>query len=448
MFSKILIANRGEVAVRIIRTCKELGIATVAVHSEPDADALHVRLADESVCLGPAPAAKSYLNIPAIMAAAEVTDAQAIHPGFGFLSENAKFAEIVEKLGFTFIGPTPDHITLMGDKVSALDFARTSGLPTNPGSNGALSAPEDAMAVAERIGYPVIVKAAAGGGGRGMKVAHTAQALRNALHVAMTEAKAAFGDERVYLERYLEHPRHIEVQVLGDGKGDLRILGERDCTLQRRHQKVIEETPASTLSDTERAALFDTVFKAIGPLHYRGAGTLEFLYENGKFSFIEMNTRLQVEHTVTEMVMGVDIVAEQIRIAAGLPISFTPKIMHPRGHSIQCRICAEDPQTFMPSPGHIADYYPPSGPGIRVDSSLFPGAMVQPYYDAMVAKLIVWAPTRLQAIERMKRALDECVITGITTNIPLHQKLIAMSAFAKGDYDIHALERWLKDGRL
>jgi acetyl-CoA carboxylase biotin carboxylase subunit len=452
MFKKILIANRGEIAVRIIRTCKEMGIATVAVHSDVDAGALHVRMADESVCLGPAAAPKSYLNVPAIMAAAEVTDAEAIHPGFGFLSENARFAEIVGKLGYTFIGPTPEHITLMGDKISALEFAKKSGLPTIPGSDGTLTAIEEAQKVAEAIGYPVIIKAAAGGGGKGMKVAHGPQALRSALGMAMTEAKANFGDERVYLEKFLEGPRHIEVQVLGERDGTLHVLGERDCTLQRRHQKVIEETPSAALTDAQREDLFATVRKALGRMNYIGAGTLEFLFEKGRFYFIEMNTRLQVEHTVTEMVMGLDLVAAQIRIAAGergLPGGVHEPVHYkPRGHAIQCRINAEDPETFVPSPGNVTEYYQPGGPNVRVDSGLFPGARVQPYYDAMVAKLVVWGATRDEAIVRMQRALDEFVIGGVKTNIPLHKKLLATPEFASGKYNIHSLEKFLKEGRF
>lgn len=448
MFSKILIANRGEIAVRIIRTCREMGIATVAIHSEADEGALHVRMADESVCVGPAPATQSYLNIPAIMAAAEVTDAEAIHPGFGFLSENARFAEIVEKLGFTFIGPTPEHISLMGDKISALKFAAEAGLPCNIGSNGTLDNVDDAVVIAEKIGYPVIIKAASGGGGKGMKVAHSKQALRQALHMAMSEAKSNFGDERVYLEKYMDRARHIEVQVFGDTHGNLAVLGERDCTLQRRHQKVVEETPSSALSDTQRATLFATVHKALGGMNYRGAGTLEFLFQDGQFSFMEMNTRLQVEHTVTEMVTGLDLVAEQLRVAAGEKLSPALLAAKPVGHSIQCRINAENPETFAPCPGKITDYYAPSGPGVRVDSALFPGAIVPPYYDAMIAKLIVWAPTRTEAIARMRRALDEMVVGGIQTNIPLHRKILATQAFAEGTYHIHALERFIKEGRF
>ncbi|MCP5404679.1 MAG: acetyl-CoA carboxylase biotin carboxylase subunit [Pseudomonadaceae bacterium] len=448
MFSKILIANRGEIAVRIIRTCREMGIATVAVHSEADENALHVRMADESVCVGPAQANKSYLNIPALMAAAELTDAEAIHPGFGFLSENARFAEIVTKLGFTFIGPSAEHITLMGDKVSALDFARKAGLPCNVGSAGTLAKAEEALEAAEKVGYPVIIKAASGGGGKGMKVAHGPQALRQAFNVAVSEAKSNFGDERVYLEKYMDKARHIEVQVFGDTHGNLAVLGERDCTLQRRHQKVVEETPSSALTEEERTKLFATVKKALAGMGYVGAGTLEFLYQDGQFSFMEMNTRLQVEHTVTEEVLGLDLVAEQIRVAAGEKLSPALTSAKPVGHSIQCRINAEDPATFVPCAGQVENYYAPSGPGVRVDSALFPGAAVPPYYDAMVAKLVVWAPTRQQAIARARRALDEFVITGIKTNIPLHKKLLATKAFATGDYHIHSLEQFIKEGRF
>jgi acetyl-CoA carboxylase biotin carboxylase subunit len=448
MFKKILIANRGEIAVRIHRTCREMGIETVAVHSEADASALHVKLASESVCIGAASPKDSYLNIPAILSAAEVTDAEAIHPGYGFLAENAKFAEIVGKLGFTFIGPNPEHIRLMGDKIEAIRAAQQFGLPTIPGSGGALSQVDQALAIAEQIGYPVIVKAAAGGGGRGMKVAHSAQALRQALHIAMNEAGAAFGDNRVYLEKFLETPRHIEVQVLCDSHGNVSILGERDCSLQRRHQKIIEETPSPAVSDAQREALFAKVRAACLKMGYLGAGTFEFLYEKGQFYFIEMNTRLQVEHPVTEMVTGIDIVAEQIRVAAGLPLRYTMESVAPRGHSIECRINAEDPATFIPSPGTVTEYFAPGGPGVRVDSAVYPGYKVPPYYDATVGKLIVHGATREEAVARMQRALEEFVVTGIKTNIPLHRKLVATNAFLHGDYTIHSLEKYLTDGRL
>jgi acetyl-CoA carboxylase, biotin carboxylase subunit len=448
MFKKILIANRGEIAVRIHRTCREMGIATVAVHSVADADALHVKLATESVCIGPAPSRESYLNIPAILSAAELTDAEAIHPGYGFLAENAKFAEIVEKLGFTFIGPKPEQIRLMGDKIEAIKYAQQLGLPTIPGSGGALTDPAEALAIAEKIGYPVIVKAAAGGGGKGMKVAHSEGALRQALSVAQAEALANFGDNRVYLEKFLEGPRHIEVQVLCDTHGNVSILGERDCSLQRRHQKIIEETPSPALNDAQREALFGKVAAACRSMAYRGAGTFEFLYEAGQFYFIEMNTRLQVEHPVTEMVTGIDIVAEQIRVAAGEFLRYPHETITPRGHSIECRINAEDPDTFVPSPGQVTDYYAPGGPGVRVDSGLYPGYRVPPYYDSTVAKLIVHGATRAECVARLQRALEEFVVGGIKTNIPLHRKLVATNAFLKGDYTIHSLTRYLESGRL
>ncbi|PIZ30906.1 MAG: acetyl-CoA carboxylase biotin carboxylase subunit [Alphaproteobacteria bacterium CG_4_10_14_0_8_um_filter_53_9] len=448
MFKKVLIANRGEIAVRIHRACKELGIKTVAVHSTADADALHVRLADESVCIGGNKASESYLNIPAILSAAEVTDAEAIHPGYGFLSENAKFAEICAKLGFTFIGPKPEHIDLMGDKIKAIEFAKTSGLPTIPGSGGAISDIEIAVKAAEKIGFPVITKAAAGGGGRGMKVAHTAAALRGALHVAMSEAQANFGDNRVYLEKYLEQPRHVELQVLCDSQGNVSILGERDCSLQRRHQKVIEETPCVALTSAQRHRITKQVTAACQKMKYLGAGTFEFLFENGEFYFIEMNTRLQVEHPVTEMVTGIDIVAEQIRIAAGEPLRCKKSPVTPRGHSIECRINAEDPLTFIPSPGKVTDYFAPGGPGVRVDSMLYPSCTVPPYYDATVGKLIVHGATRAECVTRLARALDEMVVDGIKTNLPLHRKLVSTKMFEKADYTIHTLEKLLASERL
>jgi acetyl-CoA carboxylase, biotin carboxylase subunit len=448
MFKKILIANRGEVAVRIIRACRELGVATVAVHSTADETALHVKLADESVCIGRPSPRESYLNIPAILAAAEVTAAEAIHPGYGFLAENAKFAEIAEKLGFTFIGPTAEHIRTMGDKIEAIQTAQALGLPTIPGSGGPLSEPQEAFAVAQTIGFPVIVKAAAGGGGRGMKVAYTEAELTNALPMAMNEALAAFGDSRVYLEKFLQTPRHIEVQVLCDTHGNVSILGERDCSLQRRHQKIIEETPSPALTDAQRKSFFSRVAEACRSLGYRGAGTFEFLYEQGEFYFIEMNTRLQVEHPVTEMVTGVDIVAEQIRIAAGLPLKYPHEQIAARGHSIECRINAEDPVTFAPSPGTLTEYYPPGGPGVRVDSALYAGAKVPPYYDATVAKLIVHGATRAECVARLQRALAEFVVGGIKTNLSLHRRLVAEPAFQRGDYTIHSLENFLKTGQF
>jgi acetyl-CoA carboxylase biotin carboxylase subunit len=448
MFKKVLIANRGEVAVRIIRACRELGVSTVAVHSVADEQAMHVKLADESVCIGGNSPRESYLNIANVLAAAEVTAAEAIHPGYGFLAENAKFAEIAEKLGFTFIGPSPEHIRLMGDKITAIETAKSLGLPTIPGSDGLLETPEAAAEVAARIGYPVIVKAAAGGGGRGMKVAQTAEDLPDAVNMAMREAQAAFGDGRVYLEKYLQTPRHIEVQVLCDTHGNVSILGERDCSLQRRHQKIIEETPSPAVTDAERNSLFGIVANACRKLSYRGAGTMEFLYENGQFYFIEMNTRIQVEHPITEMVTGVDLVAEQIRIAAGETLKYNKERITPRGHSIECRINAEDPSTFAPSPGTVTEYYAPGGLGVRVDSALFSGAKVPPYYDATVAKLIVHGATRAECLARLKRALAEFTIGGIKTNIPLHRKLVREPAFVRGEYTIHSLETYLKTGKL
>ena len=442
MFKKILIANRGEIAVRIHRACREMGIATVAVHSEADSDALHVKMANEAVCIGPAAADKSYLSIPAILAAAEVTDAEAIHPGYGFLSENAKFADIVEELGFTFIGPTAKHMHMMGDKIEALKFARESGLPTIPGSNGILENVEDALKVAKKIGYPVIVKASAGGGGRGMKVAHTETALRNAFTMAQTEAQAAFGDGRVFIEKFFT-PRHIEIQVLADSHGNVMTLGERDCSLQRRHQKLVEETPSPCLTDEQREEIADKCIKACEKMKYLGAGTLEFLYEENEFYFIEMNTRLQVEHPVTEMVTGIDLVREQIRIAAGKKLSYDKKKMRPRGHSIECRINAECPETLMPSPGFVTDYFSPGGLGVRVDACLYSGCEVPAHYDAMVGKLIVHGADREEAHARLKRALEEFIIGGIKTTIPLHRRIVATQAFTKGTYNIHSLERFL-----
>lgn len=447
MFKKVLIANRGEIAVRIHRACREMGIRTVAVHSEADEDALHVKLADESVCIGPAAAPKSYLNIPAILSAAEITDAEAIHPGFGFLSENAKFASIVEEMGFNFIGPSAEHIDLMGDKVKALAYVKKLGIPTIPGSDGEVKDEGHAIEIGRRIGFPVIVKAAAGGGGRGMKVAHTESSLRNAYTVASTEAKAAFGDGRVFIEKFLEQPRHIEIQVMCDKHGNAYTLGERDCSLQRRHQKVVEESPSPAIDQKKRDYISDIVKKACTKMGYVGAGTFEFLYENGEFYFIEMNTRIQVEHPVTEFVTGVDLIREQIRVAAGEEVKLKEKI-HLRGHSIECRINAEDPKNFIPSPGTIGEYFPPGGPGVRVDSCLYSGYTVPSYYDPMVAKLIVHGKDRKEAIERMLRALDEFRITGIKTTIPLQRKLLAKVAIRNGDYNIHTLEKMLEGGNL
>lgn len=448
MFKKILIANRGEIAVRIHRACRELGIATVAVHSEADANALHVKLANESVCIGPAPSKDSYLNIPRILAAAEVTDAEAIHPGYGFLSENAKFAQIVGELGFVFIGPKPEHIKLMGDKIEALAYVKKNGVPTIPGSGAPVESVDFALAEAKKIGYPVLFKAAAGGGGRGMKVAHSESALRAAFNMARTESKSAFNDDRIYLEKYLTEPRHIEVQILADRHGTVACLGERDCSLQRRHQKMVEETPSPALTHPERTRLFETATRLCKKMGYLGAGTLEFLYEKGKFYFIEMNTRLQVEHPVSEMVTGIDIVQEQIRIAAGEALRWPRAVLTPRGHSIECRITAEDPETLAPSPGKVTDYYTPGGLGVRVDSALFSGADVPPYYDPMVAKLIVHGRTREEAVVRLKRALEEFVIGGIKTTIPLHRRLVATNSFAKGIYNIHSLEKFLSEGHM
>ena len=444
MFEKILIANRGEIALRIQRACREMGIKTVAVHSEADADAKYVKLADESVCIGPAPSTASYLHVPSIISAAEVTDAEAIHPGYGFLSENADFAERVEQSGFVFIGPRPETIRLMGDKVSAKDAMKASGVPCVPGSDGAL--PEDGdevIRIAKDIGYPVIIKAAGGGGGRGMRVVHTEAALLNAVSMTKNEAQTAFGNPVVYMEKFLENPRHIEIQVLADEHGNAAFLGERDCSMQRRHQKIIEEAPAPGLDPKLRDKIGERCAEACRKIGYRGAGTFEFLYENGEFFFIEMNTRVQVEHPVTEMITGIDIVQEQIRIAAGEKLSFRQKDVQLRGHSIECRINAEDPYTFVPSPGRITVYHVPGGPGIRVDSHVYQNYVVPQYYDSMVGKLIAYGATREQAIARMKTALSEMVIEGIKTNVPLHQDLMLDAAFVKGGTSIHYLEHKL-----
>ncbi len=447
MFSKILIANRGEIAVRIHRTCREMGISTVAIHSEADINALHVKMANESVCVGKASPTESYLNIPAILSAAEVTDAEAIHPGYGFLSENAKFAEIVETLGFTFIGPKPEHIRQMGDKITALTYAKKIGLPIIPGSDGEVTSIDKALKWANKLGYPVLVKASAGGGGRGMKLAHSDTALRTAYNVARTEAKASYADDRVYIEKYLTKPRHIEAQILVDTFGKIVTLGERDCSLQRRHQKILEETPSPGLTQPERKKFMDLCAKVCKKMGYLGAGTLEFLYEDGQFYFIEMNTRLQVEHPITEMVTGVDLVREQIRIAAGEKLTL-PNNLTARGHSIECRINAEDPKTFLPCPGKITEYYAPGGGGVRVDSAIYPGYIVPPYYDSNIMKLVVHGSTRTEAVKRLNRALEELVIEGIKTNTPLHRRIAATNAFTKGTYDIHSLERFLDGGQL
>ncbi len=441
MFDKILIANRGEIALRVLRACREQGIRTVAVHSTADAEAMHVRLADESVCIGPPAARDSYLNVPAILTAAHLCGADAIHPGYGFLSENAGFAEAVEAHGLTFIGPSPDHIRMMGDKITAKAAMAGLGVPLVPGSDGALPDLDTARSVAGRIGYPVLIKAAAGGGGRGMKVARTAADLEEAWRVARTEAKAAFGNDEVYLEKYLDRPRHIELQVLADTHGAVVHFGERDCSLQRRHQKLLEEAGSPALSPAQRDAIGETATAALKRLGYRNAGTLEFLYQDGQFAFIEMNTRLQVEHPVTEMVCNVDLVREQIRIAAGQPLGYTQEQVRFSGHAIECRINAEDPETFMPTPGKVTVFHPPGGLGVRIDSALYAGYVVPPYYDSMVAKLIVHAPTRPEAIARMQRALDEFVVAGIKTVIPLHQRILADPGFRAGDYTIH----WLED---
>ncbi|MGC8523134.1 MAG: acetyl-CoA carboxylase biotin carboxylase subunit [Acidibrevibacterium sp.] len=442
-FQKILIANRGEIALRIQRACRELGIPTVAIHSTADATAMHVRLADESVCIGPPSARESYLNIPAILSAAAITGADAIHPGYGFLSENARFAEMVEAHGLTFIGPSPAHIRMMGDKIAAKTAMAGLGVPLVPGSDGAVATLDEARAVAGRIGYPVLIKAAAGGGGRGMKVAASAADLEEAWRVARTEAASAFGNDQVYLEKYLDRPRHIELQVLADGHGHVVHFGERDCSLQRRHQKLLEEAGSPALDAAARDALGARVTAALAELGYRNAGTLEFLYQDGQFAFIEMNTRLQVEHPVSELIAEIDLVQEQIRLAAGETLGYTQADISFSGHAIECRINAEDPLTFSPTPGRVNVFHPPGGPGVRVDSALYAGYVVPPYYDSLVAKLIVHAPSRREAVARLARALDEFVIDGIKTTIPLHQRIVRDKDFLAGDYTIHWLERFV-----
>jgi acetyl-CoA carboxylase, biotin carboxylase subunit len=443
MFEKVLIASRGEIALRIHRACREMGINTVAVHSTADANAMHVRLADEAVCIGPPAAADSYLNIPAIISAAEITGAEAIHPGYGFLSENANFAKIVDAHGITFVGPTAEHISLMGDKIAAKDTVKRLGIPVVPGSEGGVTTEEEARRVSDEIGYPVIIKAAAGGGGRGMKVAQTADDVGTALSAARTESKAAFGDDAVYIEKYLGKPRHIEVQILADSHGNVVHLGERDCSLQRRHQKVLEEAPSPALNASQRAEIGDTVVKAISGLGYLGAGTIEFLYENGEFYFIEMNTRLQVEHPITEAITGIDIVREQLRIADGAPLSFTQEDITFTGHAIECRINAEDPDTFVPMPGQITDYHAPGGLDVRIDSAIYSGYKVPPYYDSLIAKLIVRGGNRNECIMRLRRALEEYVIGGVPTTLDVHRALISNPDFQNGSYDIHWLENFI-----
>lgn len=444
MFNKVLIANRGEIALRIHRACKELGIKTVAIYSTADHNLIHVKLADEAVCIGPANVASSYLSIPAVISAAEVADVDAIHPGYGFLSENADFAEQVEKSGFTFIGPSANTISQMGNKVSAIAAMQAAGVPCIPGSNGALSNNDEKnFSLAKQIGYPIIIKAAGGGGGRGMRVVHHEHELINYIATTKTEAAAAFNNDEVYMEKFLEHPRHIEIQVIADGQGHAVYLGERDCSLQRRHQKVLEEAPAPGITASQRQKIGELCVKACLEMNYRGVGTFEFLFEHGQFYFIEMNTRIQVEHPVTEMITGIDIMREQILIAAGKPLSFKQSDIKIKGHAIECRINAEDPKTFMPSPGKVSIYHPPGGLGVRMDSHLYSGYQVPPYYDSLIGKLIVHGEDRKTAIARMANALTELVVDGIKTNIPLHQQLIQDPNFAAGGVDIHYLETLL-----
>jgi acetyl-CoA carboxylase, biotin carboxylase subunit len=443
MFEKVLIANRGEIALRIHRACRDMGIRTVAVHSTADANAMHVRLADESVCIGPPPARESYLNTAAILSAATITGAEAIHPGLGFLAENADFAATVEEHGFTFIGPSAEHIRLMGNKVTAKKTASRLGIPTVPGSTGALRDLAAAEAAARAIGYPVLIKASAGGGGRGMKVARDRDELARMLPIAQNEAAAFFGCGDVYLERHLERPRHIEIQILGDGQGGIVHLGERDCSLQRSHQKVLEESPSPALNAADRDRLGALAVAALSELGYKSLGTLEFLYQDGGFFFIEMNTRLQVEHPITEMIGGLDLVCEQLRIAAGAPLGYRQADIKLRGHAIECRINAENPETFAPSPGRVTDYHAPGGPGVRVDSALYHGYEVPPYYDSLIAKLVIYGNSRNECLMRLRRALEEYVIDGIETTIPLHQRLVTAAEFIDGDYDVHWLERFV-----
>ncbi|MET0278390.1 MAG: acetyl-CoA carboxylase biotin carboxylase subunit [Pseudorhodoplanes sp.] len=448
MFDKILIANRGEIALRILRACKELGIPSVAVHSTADADAMHVRLADESVCIGPPPARDSYLNVPSLLAACEITGADAVHPGYGFLSENARFAEILGEHNIGFIGPKPEHIRLMGDKIEAKRTAKKLGIPVVPGSEGGVTSDDEAFRIGREIGYPVLVKAAAGGGGRGMKVALTEEEMSLALSTARSEAKAAFGDDAVYLEKYLQKPRHIEIQILGDGRGGAIHLGERDCSLQRRHQKVLEESPSPALNSEQRERIGEVCAKAMRDMKYLGAGTIEFLFEDGEFYFIEMNTRIQVEHPVTEMITDIDLVLEQIRVAAGggLPCSQADLRFH--GHAIECRVNAESPVNFRPSPGKILQYHPPGGLGVRVDSAAYQGYTIPPYYDSMVGKLIVHGKTRQECLMRLKRALDEFVVEGVETTLPLFRTLVRNQDIIDGNYSIHWLEKFLAAGGM
>lgn len=448
MFDKILIANRGEIALRVLRAAKELGIATVAVHSTADANAMHVRLADESVCIGPPPARESYLNIPALIAACEITGADAVHPGYGFLSENARFAEILDQHNIAFIGPKAEHIRVMGDKIEAKRTAKRLGIPCVPGSEGGVSEDSEALRIAREIGFPVIIKAAAGGGGRGMKVARSEADLVVALQTARTEAKAAFGDDAVYIEKYLEKPRHIEIQILGDGRGHAIHLGERDCSLQRRHQKVWEEGPSPALNAGERDRIGNICAKAMADLGYLGAGTIEFLYEDGEFYFIEMNTRIQVEHPVTEMITGIDLVNEQIRIAAGAPLSLKQSDILIEGHAIECRVNAEHPANFRPSPGKIASFHTPGGLGVRVDSAAYQGYSIPPHYDSLVGKLIVHGRNRAECLMRLRRSLDEFVVDGVDTTLPLFRTLVRNQDILNGEYNIHWLEKFLASGGM
>ncbi len=445
MFDKILIANRGEIALRVVRACREMGIRSVAVHSTADADAMHVRMADESVCIGPPPGSQSYLSMPAIISACEITGAQAIHPGYGLLSENANFVQMVEDHQLTFIGPSAEHIRIMGDKITAKETAKKLGIPVVPGSDGGVPDLDAARKIGEEFGYPVIVKATAGGGGRGMKLAKTAADMENSFRTARSEAKAAFGNDEVYIEKYLGKPRHIEIQVFGDGKGRAVHLGERDCSLQRRHQKVFEEAPGPVITPEERARIGGICAKAVGDLGYSGAGTIEFLYENGEFFFIEMNTRLQVEHPVTEAIFGVDLVREQIRVAAGLPMEFRQEDLKINGHAIEVRLNAEKLPNFSPSPGRISQYHAPGGLGVRMDSALYDGYRIPPYYDSLIGKLIVHGRDRPEALARLNRALGELIIDGIDTTVPLFDALLADPAILAGRYDIHWLEHWLEE---